>query len=255
MVSRRGSRPPSTPPEPSLRSAARGLPGRELHRGRARAPAARTSPTSTGRCSRWSTCPRRSRARCSRAIRATRARCGGFPRRVRRRTCPTAGRRGWRQRARAQSRAAELYERIFLGYGDDSVAQLGGAHVACEWVSNVLTKVLQRPRLAAYLEQSTRYIAYDAPMPGAAAATATTATPSSAPSTRRDGRAVRDLLGARSRGSRAWAEDEFPRADGEPPAAHARAIKAKALDLLRGLLPAARCRTWASSPPARPTSS
>src|SRR6478609_9245236 len=62
-------------------------------------------------------------------------------------------------------RAAQLYERIFLGYGDDSVAQLGGAHVACEWVSNVLTKVLQRPRLGAYLEQSTRYIAYDAPMP------------------------------------------------------------------------------------------
>src|SRR3954466_15060365 len=61
-------------------------------------------------------------------------------------------------------RAAELYERVFLEYGDDSVAQLGGAHVACEWTSNVLTKVLQRPRLAAYLEQSTRYIAYDAPM-------------------------------------------------------------------------------------------
>src|SRR3954447_22105269 len=68
--------------------------------------------------------------------------------------------------ADGDSRAAALYERIFLGYGDDSVAQLGGAHVACEWVSNVLTKVLQRPRLAAYLEQSTRYIAYDAPMPG-----------------------------------------------------------------------------------------
>src|SRR4051794_41219310 len=63
-------------------------------------------------------------------------------------------------------RAAELYERIFLGYGDDSVAQLGGVHVACEWVSNVLTKVLQRPRLGAYLEQSTRYIAYDRPMEG-----------------------------------------------------------------------------------------
>src|SRR3954466_11420111 len=63
-------------------------------------------------------------------------------------------------------RAAQLYERIFLGYGDDSVAQLGGVHVACEWVSNVLTKVLQRPRPAACLEQSTRYIAYDAPMPG-----------------------------------------------------------------------------------------
>ena len=54
------------------------------------------------------------------------------------------------------SRAADFYERIFVGYGDDSIAQLGGAHVACEWVSNVLTKVLQRPRLGAYLEQSTR---------------------------------------------------------------------------------------------------
>src|SRR4029077_20722040 len=63
-------------------------------------------------------------------------------------------------------RAAGLYERVFLGYGDDSIAQVGGAHVACEWVSNVLTKVLQRGRLAAYLEQSTRYIPYDKPMPG-----------------------------------------------------------------------------------------
>src|ERR1700712_3630942 len=34
-------------------------------------------------------------------------------------------------------RAAQLSERIFLGSGDDSVAQLGGAHIACEWVSNV----------------------------------------------------------------------------------------------------------------------
>ena len=61
-------------------------------------------------------------------------------------------------------RARKLYERIFIGYGDDSVAQLGGAHIACEWVSNVMTKLLQRGRLAAYLEQSTRYMAYDAPM-------------------------------------------------------------------------------------------
>ena len=62
-------------------------------------------------------------------------------------------------------RAAGLYERVFMGYGDDSIAQVGGAHIACEWVSNVLTKVLQRGRLAAYLEQSTRYIPYDQPMP------------------------------------------------------------------------------------------
>src|SRR4051794_38890750 len=61
-------------------------------------------------------------------------------------------------------RAAKLYERVFLGYGDDSIAQVGGAHVACEWVSNILTKSLQRGRLAAYLEQSTRYIPYDKPI-------------------------------------------------------------------------------------------
>src|SRR3954469_1059789 len=65
-------------------------------------------------------------------------------------------------------RAADLYERIFLGYGDDSVAQLGGMHVACEWTSNVLTKILQRPRLGAYLEQSTRYIAFHRPFEGTA---------------------------------------------------------------------------------------
>ena len=136
-------------------------------------------------------------------------------------------------------RAAALYERIFVGYGDDSVAQLGGAHVACEWVSNVLTKVLQRPRLGAYLEQSTRYIAYDAAM------------------TEDDHRYryYRDaeLGGDYERAMDAifaiyanllprvttWADEAFPAPDGEPTAAHRRAIKAKALDLLRGLLPAA----------------
>ncbi|MBW8861598.1 MAG: hypothetical protein JF601_04390, partial [Acidobacteria bacterium] len=39
-------------------------------------------------------------------------------------------------------RADKLYARVLNEYGDDSVAQLGGAHIACEYVSNVLTKVL-----------------------------------------------------------------------------------------------------------------
>jgi thymidylate synthase ThyX len=58
-------------------------------------------------------------------------------------------------------RAEDLYDRVFSEYGDDSVAQLGGAHLACEQASNVLTKVLEWGRLASYLEQSTRYIFYD----------------------------------------------------------------------------------------------
>jgi thymidylate synthase ThyX len=138
-------------------------------------------------------------------------------------------------------RAAQLYARIFVGYGDDSVAQLGGAHVACEWTSNVLTKILQRPRLGAYLEQSTRYIAYDAPM--------RTTPPALGYRYYRDPElgpayeAAMDSLFATYAAAlpqvSAWAEEQFPRADGEPEAAHRRAIKAKALDLLRGLLPAA----------------
>ena len=63
-------------------------------------------------------------------------------------------------------RAERLYERVLGEYGDDSVAQLGGAHVACEQASNILTKVLEWGRLAAYLEQSTRYIYYDRKLGG-----------------------------------------------------------------------------------------
>jgi thymidylate synthase ThyX len=140
-------------------------------------------------------------------------------------------------RAGEGKRAAELYERIFLGYGDDSVAQLGGAHVACEWVSNVLTKLLQRPRLGAYLEQSTRYIAYDARMPDPPGGYRYYRDASLGPEYER---AMDELFTIYSRALPrvcTWAEREFPRAGDEAPAAHTRAIKAKALDLLRGLLP------------------
>lgn len=58
-------------------------------------------------------------------------------------------------------RAETLYEKVFFEYGDDSVAQLGGVHLACEQASNILTKILEWGRLMSYLEQSTRYIAYD----------------------------------------------------------------------------------------------
>src|ERR1051326_6378829 len=58
-------------------------------------------------------------------------------------------------------RAEQLYDRVFVEYGDDSVAQLGGVHLAVEHASNILTKILEWGRLMAYLEQSTRYIPYD----------------------------------------------------------------------------------------------
>jgi thymidylate synthase ThyX len=135
-------------------------------------------------------------------------------------------------------RAAELYERVFLEYGDDSVAQLGGAHIACEWTSNVLTKLLQRPRLASYLEQSTRYIAYDRPMPGGAGFRY-----------HRDASLGPGYAAAMDRlftiyseslpRVRDWVASTFPPPAPGGEAAHKRAVNAKALDLLRGLLPAA----------------
>jgi len=56
---------------------------------------------------------------------------------------------------------ANLLKRVITAYGDDSVQQLAGTHVVVENASNLLTKKLEWGRLAAYLEQSTRYIYYD----------------------------------------------------------------------------------------------
>jgi thymidylate synthase ThyX len=58
-------------------------------------------------------------------------------------------------------RAEQLYDNVFFEYGDDSVAQLGGVHLACEQSSQLLAKAIEWGRLAAYLEQSTRYMRYD----------------------------------------------------------------------------------------------
>ena len=134
------------------------------------------------------------------------------------------------------ARAAQLYERVFAGYGDDSIAQLGGAHIACEWVSNILTKVLQRGRLAAYLEQSTRYIPYDKPLPegGYRFYRNDELGPEFAA-------AMDEIFAIYSRSLaevEEWAAARWPRGE-EPEAAWRRSIRAKALDLLRGLLPAA----------------
>jgi thymidylate synthase ThyX len=148
---------------------------------------------------------------------------------------PEAEGRGWE--AEEGQRAADLYERIFVGYGDDSVAQLGGAHVACEWVSNILTKVLQRPRLGAYLEQSTRYIAYDAPMPGGGYRYHRDDALGPGYEAAMD--ALFDAYAEALPRVRAWVDETYPRTDGEPDAARRRAVNAKSYDLLRGLLPAA----------------
>ncbi|MEO7190464.1 MAG: FAD-dependent thymidylate synthase [Vicinamibacterales bacterium] len=139
------------------------------------------------------------------------------------------------------ARADRLYQRVFNEYGDDSVAQLGGVHLAVEDASNVLTKVLERGRLMAYLEQSTRYIPY----------------------TERRGENWRYLVPSELDGHvlrsryidvlnfafatyarwidpmRQWFERRYPKSAADSDTVYRSAIRAKALDTLRGLLPAA----------------
>jgi len=138
-------------------------------------------------------------------------------------------------------RADELYQRIFVEYGDDSVAQLGGVHLACEQASNVLTKVLEWGRLMSYLEQSTRYLGYDRRFSNGHYRFY------------RDHDLLESRFGARYVGEMdrmfdtyaeqlpiltEWLTRKFPKTPEDTDFVYRQAIRAKALDATRGLLPA-----------------
>ena len=137
-------------------------------------------------------------------------------------------------------RAEQLFDRVFVEYGDDSVAQLGGVHLACEGSSNILTKVLEWGRLMAYLEQSTRYIPYDDRPDGRYRYHV----PSELTGPLREryvatlDRAF-DLYRAWLPRLREFFEAKFPRESSESETVYRMTIRAKALDTLRGMLPAA----------------
>ncbi len=137
-------------------------------------------------------------------------------------------------------RARDFFARVLTDYGDDSVAQLGGAHVAIEGASNVLTKVIEWGRLASYLEQSTRYVPYT-DRPGGRWKYVRPAAISADPSLLAAYEDVLDdAFATYARLNTAVHDDlvaRFPVADGD--AAAARALRAQALDAVRGLLPAA----------------
>jgi thymidylate synthase ThyX len=141
----------------------------------------------------------------------------------------------------AATRADKLYAKVLNDYGDDSVAQLGAAHLACEGVSNVLTKVLEWGRLMAYLEQSTRYVPY-----------------TDRPNGRWKYHVPAELDGSPLREAfvrtldlafdtyarwlpplEAHFRQKYPKAPEDSDGVYRSVIRAKALDTLRGLLPAA----------------
>jgi thymidylate synthase ThyX len=138
----------------------------------------------------------------------------------------------------AVRRAEEFYERVLVGYGDDSVAELAGAHVAVERTSTLAAKALEDSRIGiSPLEKSTRYVRFDRPG--------------------RDGRFLyhrgpelvhpdyepaADLLfetySALIEPLTQAIRERFPIEENETDRAWKSATRAKALDLLRGLLPA-----------------
>src|SRR3954471_18744194 len=138
-------------------------------------------------------------------------------------------------------RAEELYQRVFFEYGDDSVAQLGGVHLACEQASNLLTKVLEWGRLMAYLEQSTRYIPYDHRLGGRYRYYRDPEILGSQLGTRYVGDLDRlfDIYAELMPRMQEWARERYPKESSDSDFVYRQSVKAKALDALRGILPAA----------------
>ncbi len=138
-------------------------------------------------------------------------------------------------------RAEELYDRVFFDYGDDSVAQLGGVHMACEQASNILTKVLEWGRLMSYLEQSTRYVAYDGRLGGRFRYFRDPQVAASHLGTRyvADLDRIFTLYSEAIPALQEYFRREFPNRDGASDFAYRQAIRAKGFDAVRGMLPAA----------------
>src|SRR5215467_11699444 len=138
----------------------------------------------------------------------------------------------------AVHRAEEFYERVLVGYGDDSVAELAGAHVAVEQVSTLAAKALEDSRIGiSPLEKSTRYVRFDRAGPDGRylyRRGPELAHPAYEPAADAlfsiYSRLVEPVTNA--------IRERFPQEEGETDRAWKSATRAKALDLLRGLLPA-----------------
>ena len=138
-----------------------------------------------------------------------------------------------------KARAEAFYERVLVGYGDDSVAELAFAHVAVERVSQLAAKALEDARIGiSPLEKSTRYVRFDRTGPDGRFAYhrgPELDDPRYEPAMERLFTAFAELLPGVLEGVRA----RHARREGEPEGGWRRATRAHAFDLLRGLLPAA----------------
>lgn len=141
----------------------------------------------------------------------------------------------------AIQKAQNFYDRILDGYGDDSIGELGGAHLAIENVSMLAAKIIEDGRIGGSpLEKSTRYIYFDQKVKGEYLFYRE---PILMTSAFRDSylETCNHLFDTYSRlipPLTQQFEERFPKDPAVSQTAYSAATRAKVLDCLRGLLPA-----------------
>lgn len=141
----------------------------------------------------------------------------------------------------ALQKAQNFYDRILDGYGDDSIGELGGAHLAIENLSMLAAKQIEDSRIGGSpLEKSTRYIYFDQKVKGEYLFYREPVLMTSA---------YRQLYLDTCNSLfetyshliprlTAYISDQMPQDPGISKSAYTAALRAKVLDCLRGLLPA-----------------
>lgn len=141
----------------------------------------------------------------------------------------------------AIKKAQKFYDRILDGYGDDSIGELGGAHLAIENISMLAAKSIEDCRIGGSpLEKSTRYIYFDQKVKGSylyyrEPILLTSAYKEAYLSTCD---LLFDTYSKLIPPLTELMEKKFPKEPESSTAAYSAALRARVLDCLRGLLPA-----------------
>ena len=144
--------------------------------------------------------------------------------------------------------AQKFYDRILDGYGDDSIGELGGAHLALENISILATKTLEDARIGGSpLEKSTRYVSFAEKITGTSSANDEFGyyqEPTLLKSAHCDLylSTCRNLFETYVRFTvpiREHVRKQLPHEPKTSQAAYERSVRARGFDIIRGLLPAA----------------
>jgi len=138
-------------------------------------------------------------------------------------------------------KARDFFGRILAGYGDDSIGELGGVHIAVEDISNIASKVIEDARIGiSPLEKSTRYVRFDIKEGGKYKYYRDPEVMASrhAPAYERANDRLFDTYVDLREKMMEWVRAKWPQEPEESDRAYNAMTKAKALDSIRGLLPA-----------------